>query len=414
MQTDQLTPSQDVDQVDINARIGDALIPSGGAESSSIGYRPQINRSSEIPQSDSAAAPMRRKARLPKVIALDHATELRNRDLLSMSNTYLARMSKERLDLLAKKAAKQAKNDPLRWILGGGVNGVGNGIGRSYGKTPLSNMFSGHELFGFVTGRVLEIRGQKRESEGDGSADAQRNVRPRLDEEDQVGRGDGLGPYEDGFIMHVDDVEVGRDATDGVGDVSNFPWNVTASLRGSSVLRGLQGSALGLPGSITGSIGRRGSRVVSASPLHGHARLSGLESLIVTEGFESDAFLGNEFGGLGAPSGDTEFDMYYPGANANTLDMAEVTYQQSALDRENANFLGFMGDTINEKQVKGDQAGTIFDSIEFEELLPPNANSRVVAAHALLRVLTLATKNLISAIQQEEYGAIELRLIRLV
>jgi meiotic recombination protein REC8 len=327
-----------------------------------------------------------------------------------MSTTYLARMTEERQNTLVKKAARQAKKDPLHWILGGGINGVGSGIGRSHGKTPLSDLFSGNTLFGFVTGRTLMVHGQKRESEGYESAYAQRNVRPRLDEENQVGRGDELRTYEDG-PMQVDDREMGRYASDGVGDVSNFPWNVTASIRGSSVLRGLPGSASGLPGSVVGSVGHRGSRIVSASPLHGRARLSGLESLIQTEGFESDAILGNEFGALGGTSADTEFEMYDAGANANTETEARSSFEQTVLDQYSTNFLNFIENAIDKKYANDDLAHADNNSVDLEELLPSHANSRAAAAQALLHILTLATKNLITASQLEEYGAIELRFV---
>jgi meiotic recombination protein REC8 len=385
---------------------------SGGAEPASDGSHLQINRSSEAPQSDTAVAPQRRKARLPKVIALDYTTELRNRDLLSMSNTYLARMAGERQALHAKKAAKQAKHNPHHWILDGGINYVGYGIGKSHGKTPLSYLFSGNALFEFATGRTLETRGKKRESEGDESTFVQRRVRSRVDGEDQVGRGGESGQHEDDFPTQVDDVEIGRDASVGDGDVSNFPWNVTASVHGSSVQRGLSGSAPGLPGSVAGSLGRRGNRMVSASPLHGRARFSDLEPLIVTEGFESDVMLGNEFGAYERPSGDTEFEMYDPEANPSTQTATRMSGQQPILDQQSANFLGFIASAIDERHTTGNDARSAVDNVEFEELLLPHANSQIVAAQALLHVLTLATKNFITASQLEEYGAIELRLIQ--
>jgi meiotic recombination protein REC8 len=348
---------------------------------------------------------------VPKILPIDYTTELRNSDLLSMSNTYPTRMFEERQTLLAKKAAKQTRNDPFHFILGYGINGVGAGIGRSHGETPLSSMFTGTALFELITGRTLEIQGRKREREDDGSDNGQRRVRPRVDRDDQIGRGGEMEPHEDGVLMQLDDVEIGRDASGGREDMT-LPWNnITASVRGSSVLRGAPGSVPGLPGSAAGSFSRCGSRMISASPLHGRPRLSGLEPLIATEGSESDAMLGNEFGAFGRPSGDTEFEIYGEGADVDTQMAARNSWQQSALERQCTNFLGFIENAIDEKRAKDEQVGKYADSVNFEELLPPSSNSRIVAAQALMHVLTLATKNVITAKQADEYGTIELCLI---
>jgi hypothetical protein len=49
-------------------------------------------------------------------------------------------------------------------------------------------------------------------------------------------------------------------------------------------------------------------------------------------------------------------------------------------------------------------------SFTFEELLPPTKNSTIVAAHGLLHVLTLVTKGLLRAEQQQHFGTIALSL----
>jgi meiotic recombination protein REC8 len=412
--TKRIDTSQDYDHRDLGLIDNGFDLPSVIVGPSSEDYQPQFTRSSEAPNSDTAVAPQRRKARMPKVLPIDYTTELRNSDLLSMSNTYTVRMSEERQTMLAKKAAKQIKNNPLHFILSNGINGVGAGIGKSHGKTPLSNMFSGTALFELVTGRALELRGQKRESEEEDPDTERRRVRPRLDENDQIGRGDWMEPHEDDDLLQLDNAEMGRDASDGREDMT-LPWNnITTSLRGSSALHGALGSVTGLQGSAAGSLGRRGSRMISASPLHGRPRLSGLEPLLATGGFESDAVFGGELGALGGPSVDTEFEMFDGGATVHTQTAAWNSWQQSLLARESINFLGFIENAIHEGRAINDQFEDHATSVDFEELLPTSSTSRVVAAQALMHVLSLATKSLINANQVEEYGAIKLNLVHIM
>jgi meiotic recombination protein REC8 len=376
----------------------------------SVSHHPQLDDTSEVPHSTSAAAPQRRRHKVSKVIAFDQTIELRNRDLLYMNNSYLDRMTEERQKILSKKAAKQVKDGSLRWILGGGINGVGNGIGMSHGMTPLSELFSGIALFEFVTGRTLETRGQKRESEGSDTVDA-RHIRPRLHKESQVGRDTEIGLGYDTQRMSLDDMEVGRNTPNALGDISSsMPWNFAASIRGSSVHHGLPGSGPGVPGSVAGSIGRHGSRMISASPLHGRPRLSGLEPFVAIEGLESDFILGGELAAFVGPSDDAEYEMYARGAEVDNQTASKTSWQKTILDQESNNFLEFIKNAIAEKRVRGDQAHIEVDSVEFEEMFSPNGNSRVLAARALLNVLILATKHLIVASQFEEYGSIHIHL----
>ncbi|KAF2418001.1 hypothetical protein EJ08DRAFT_703261 [Tothia fuscella] len=365
---------------------------------SSDKYRPPQHVSpDDAPQSETAAAPQRKRVKVSKIIALDRDTKLRSRDLITMSNEYMDNMAADRARKHSAMTSQLAKDNALHFIIGSGINGVGDGIGRSHGVTPLAKLYSGTALFEMVTGMTMEPHGQKRDSEGDEATDAERRVRPRLDE---VGRADGLPLNDDGFYMQGDDLEIGRDAPEGLEDISSaMPWNVSA--RGSSIVRGLSGTAPGLPGSI-GSLGRRGSRMISASPLHGRGRFSGLENLANTEGLESDAMLGGEFGGLGGPTADDEFELYGPAAAVDTQTAAQPSWQKAVLDRESNNFLGFIEAALEENEP---------NSVDFEDLLPPAANSRIVAAQALLHVLTLATKNLIVVKQPEAYGSIGIRLI---
>lgn len=90
---------------------------------------------------------------------------------------------------------------------------------------------------------------------------------------------------------------------------------------------------------------------------------------------------------------------------------------RATLDHESNNFLEFLKSDIERKMpsVRGeDLESTSIDvprqSVVFEELLPPSQHTKVVAAQALLHVLALATKGLITVQQDEDYGPVILRL----
>lgn len=367
----------------------------------SDGFRPQLERSdSMVDTSSTAAAPARRKTRIPKVLAIDSNIELRNRDLLAMNTGYLSNMAEDWKRITTAKTTTQAKKNAEYWVLGRGIGGVGGGLGRSGIKGPLAEMWSGDALYFWVTGRERhgETKGKKRESEDDGTEE-ERRVRPRLGD-DQFAAG-GLQGGDDTMMQDYNDLEVGREAQAPLEDISSaMPWNISASIRGSSLTRGAAGSA-------AGSLTRRGSRMVSASPLVGRDRSAPFEAMPDVGGLTSDPFMGDDLGGL---VGEEDFELYGPGAAVDTQTAAQSQWQKAILDRESNNFFEFIGAAIEEKQAAGDD-GDADVSIEFSELLSPENNSRTVAAQALLHVLTLGTKNLIRAHQAEPFAAIELRAL---
>jgi meiotic recombination protein REC8 len=393
--------------MDLYQPINDGYDLPGPTGLSSDALNAPTHRSSDQAHSDSASAPQRRKARVPKAIPRDRHIELCSKELIAMNNEYLANMAQQRQERRARKAVKLSKDSALSWILGSGINGVGKGLGASHGKTPLADMFSGDALYKMITGISLQPQSQKRDSEGDESEDARRRVRPRLTEEDQIGRGADMQFDEGNYLMQGDDLETGREAPEGIEDISSaMPWNL--SIRGSSISRGLQS---GKPGSITGSFGRRRSRMASASPLHGRGVVSSHELLPRIEGLDSEAYIGGEFGGLEEPTASDEFELYGPAARVDTQTAAQSSWQKAALDRESNNFLDFIENAIDEKRIAlqtADPLADVTENVEFGELLPPNKNSRVVAAQALLHVLTLEMKNCITVKQLEAYGPITL------
>lgn len=365
--------------------------------------------SSVLESSETAAAPQRRR-RDPKVIKADSKIELRSRELLAMNNDYLVNMTNDLSRSYALRATQQAKKNADYWLLGRGLGDVGSGLGHAKSKGPLADMFSGASLYQWITGSQPEVAGQKRESDPEETTDSERQKRPRLDEEDQVGRGEpaDMGMMDDGYIFQGDDTELARDQPSALEDIhSAMPWNILSSIRGSSVNR----AQAGIAGSAAGSLSRRGSRMVSASPLIGRGR----PTTTTLEDPTSDAALLHSMGAGDFLDVDEDFERYGPGAGVDTQTAAQSSWQKAALDKESNNFFAFIENAIEGRR-GGLDVGTDegVEEVGFEELLRPEGNSIVVAAQGLLHVLTLATKNLIRVKQDKHYGDILMSLMEVM
>ena len=369
---------------------------------------PPARRTSSAAALEETSSPetvsVRRRVRAAKIIPWDTKMELGNMDLIDWSTNYLNNMANKNRESYTKKAPIQARKNAQEWTLGGGITAVAGGVNVSKVMTPL-DMFAGATLYEMITGLQLSSTGEKRphESEAEDTTNSERRVRPRLDDEDQIGRGANTELVGEDFRMHSD-VEMPREATEGMEDISSvMPWNVTASIWEPSVARPAQRSRPGSQGRF---------RVVSASPLTGRARPSALDPVVVEaeEGFTTD-HSGDEDLALGAVS-ENKFEKYGP-ADIDKQTTARHSWPQNILDQESSNFREFVEHAIEKKRrvqsTWSPKQG--FDTIDFDELLPLESNSRIVAAHAFLHVLSLVSKGMIIAVQKEAYGPIDLRLV---
>ena len=193
------------------------------------------------------------------------------------------------------------------------------------------------------------------------------------------------------------------------------------------------------------SIDRRASRLASASPLVGRGpeRYSTLE---LPPAADDDELLGAP-----APASDVvyqgfddeydSFQMHEPAADVRTQTVAQTQWMEATLDREARNFLGFVKAEVdaaveeeeaqrarraaNDNDEEDDHADelalpppplrpaeqTARPTVLFENLLPPEEHSTIVAAQALHHVLALATKKLLHVRQDEPFGGIRLGLV---
>ena len=216
-----------------------------------------------------------------------------------------------------------------------------------------------------------------------------------------------------------------------------MPWNTTASAHGShqgSIARGQLApssiggsigvgfaSSVGQPGSalfqppgalLPSSQERRGSHLTSASPLvgRGRQRFSSIDLPI------HEAEAGDDLT-LGALD---EFSAYGPAAGVSTQQAANSQWIRATLDAESSNFLDFVQAAIEKKpalvaaededELSGDAKGQGGREMFFEELLPPQKNTKLVAAQGLHHVLALATKGLLIVRQEADYGPIAMSL----
>jgi hypothetical protein len=224
-------------------------------------------------------------------------------------------------------------------------------------------------------------------------------VRQRLGE-DEVGRDVAEALDDDMYFHDNDDMEQARGGPDTFEDISStYPWNASASRRGSLVLRGAT-SLHGLTSSLTG---RQGTRLISASPLAGRGQPAPLEEELGSDGGLPEDAMNDDGGALAAIKGDGN---------------GQSQSQNAVLDRESNNFLAYVSEAIDLKHREGQQLAAQLGAdavdiheVNFHDILPPHQNSKIVAAQGLMHVLALGSKNLIAVIQPEAFGAIILRMI---
>ena len=394
----------------------------------------QQPRSSAHPSQQStttttAEAPQRR-IRQPKQLQVDERAELSNRQLGEWSTNYLANMNALSRTKEQNKSTAQAKKNAAFWILGQGIGGIEVNFGDDVFDHPLS-VFSGQNLLDALNQRHSSPAGSKRARSESADLDDEeegRRVRPRGEDEEEVGRGEEGPVFEDDAIMYQGDdyqveSEVGRQAPSSLRDQSSaMPWNLL-SRAGSAQRFGSAGPGMsssvagagGLPIGPPSVLRRRGSRLTSASPLQGRAPR--LPSLAIedepTGGFDEAMLPGDDNPtSEGEMRVDDDFELYGPSAAVDTQTAAQSQWLKNTLENEAYNFLNFLETQIGERgmEVEAEDGQTV-TSITLDELLPPTENTKVVGAQAMLHVLALTTKGLLTVEQEEAFGEIVLRVV---
>lgn len=356
---------------------------------------------------ETADAPMRRHTRAPrKAIPVDTSTELRNSDLARWSTDYAANMMVAMHHKHALKAAAFAKKNAEYWIQGAGLGCLDSRADQG------SEMFSAVQILEKLLNIPIDAHDSQKRSRADDSSDSDRRVRSRREPLSQELPRDGF--QDDYMPMVMDDtIEQGREAPTPLDDrrfSTALPWN-SGSQRPTNLLStgGPSTSAKGHPFM---PLSRRTSRLISQSPL-GHR---GANDLQLEPGLELDDLPHSDLS-LHLTGAD-EFELFGPAADVDTQTAAQSQWQRRILDGESANFLAFVHAGIHEADARradarpGDDEDDdrLAGSVELETLLPGSSNSCIVAAQALLHVLSLGTKNLLRVEQGQHYGAISMRV----
>jgi meiotic recombination protein REC8 len=341
---------------------------------------------------------MRKKRRTARALPIDSRMELRNKDLSDWNANYLQNMNTIIKSKKHARVAQGAKKSAEYFVWGSGIGDFSHHSTNNSIPTPFA-MFTGDALFELATGvSRAKVVGKKhdRDSGIDDETQAEsRRVRQKIREPDDADMPRGLDD-DDGFTMPPgDDVELPREAGTALDDqniFSSMPWNISASKHGSSAIP--RSARLGVLDQ-----GRPGSRMVSASPLHGRGAPLRLEAL---GSLDSDGDVG---------MGGDEYALPGPSSPPTVIGSPRKTSTRftDALGAEGENFLYFVTGAIDEKRQR-DFADAHGDAITFQELLPPTQNSKMIACQGLMMVLTLGTKGMLDVQQPEDFGDIGLKL----
>lgn len=359
----------------------------------------QVPGVQHVTSEETAEAPQRRRAQpAVKPVPFDHTMELSNRELARWNANYLADQNEALRHKNVAKANAIAKKNAEHWILGGGDRG------------PLG-MFHGRALLEALTGVKLTMTGEKRAREDGPESEGSRRVRSRSEpSSDEIGR----GQQEDDYMpmMGDDTIELGREAPAPLDDrqlSSMMPWNQSAGSRRPTAL--FSGAAQQPTSASLGGAGlplaRRGSRLTSASPLMGRGIVGGDIDDFQLPGSQDLGMTGAE-----------EFELFGLAAGVDTQTAAQSQWQRAVLNGESLHFLEFVQTAVDEldqtraQAVAGDEdAESLEGTINFETLLPPADHTRIVAAQALLHVLALGTKSLLSTQQDNAFGPITMQVV---
>jgi len=114
-----------------------------------------------------------------------------------------------------------------------------------------------------------------------------------------------------------------------------------------------------------------------------------------------------------------EFERFGLAAGVDAHTANDPGWLAQTLDNEAMNFLTFVHTSIsdrNDAKMIAEQLGRPVDlqyeaTMNFEELLRPTTNSKIVAAQGFLHILSLSMKGLLEVLQGREFGQVVLRVL---
>ncbi|KND89781.1 Meiotic recombination protein rec8 [Tolypocladium ophioglossoides CBS 100239] len=346
----------------------------------------KASETTETTETEQASAKNCRGRRRKAQIMLDQTDHISRAEFRSWHENYVENMHASRKRVKTTTRA-QAKKNALALLYGNRIAGIGIGYGVFGASHPLAEEFAGKGLKARlqvldpdeVDYGVAEKRGRRRKSpeafeDEHAEEEGRRNVKQRVDEGAELGRGDGE------LLVFGDEsaLEIGMNAAARLDDrhsSSMMPW-----IQPASVIRG-QGSAQ--------------KAAPSPSPLHGRGSVIGS-----IERHSDPVRTPLGAAGYGLQNSSTDFS----GA-IGALDFGRGNETQASgvgLDVASQEFLGYATKQAEEKGVTRDDDEEDRRWIDFDELANPETHSKAVAAQAFLHVLSLASK---SSVAVEQDGA---------
>ncbi|GAB0135593.1 hypothetical protein EsDP_00003926 [Epichloe bromicola] len=317
------------------------------------------------------------------------------------SENYAANMEAARKRVKGTTLAK-AKRNALALMYNNGISGIGT-LQHGFGvEHPLAADFAGTALRAHVSGLTIEDinvpRGRRRKSQ-EAFVEEQgdtRNIKQRLDDDDELGRRGETTGFGGGLEFGDDSIpEIGMEAAPALEDRNSsslMPW----SRHGSAV-----------PGSATRAPGSAQKPVLAPSPLHGRGSIAGSierHSDPVEEPYKDIALVSQSSSILFGQ--DPE--------NTGNVDPGNNTQASIAgLDISSQDFLDYVTGQVHHHGIPRSNSHEGQRWIDFERLASPAVHSKVVAAQAFLHILSLVTKNVISVEQDgiednEPFGALRI------
>ena len=161
-----------------------------------------LKSSSVVPEeeeSESAEAAQIRKRRVPRIIPVDEAPELRNSDLAQWATNYTTNMAEAARHKHQHKLPYQAKKNAAAWVFGMGIGAVGSRINSLNLQSPL-DMFAGDALMEALTGvkspGTTRKRARSKEYQGISEGSGRRTRLRSMEEEIGRGESSALGDEE--------------------------------------------------------------------------------------------------------------------------------------------------------------------------------------------------------------------------
>ncbi|PWI67954.1 hypothetical protein PCL_02355 [Purpureocillium lilacinum] len=352
-------------------------------------------KTSQTTETEEVSAHNRRIRRKPFSM-IDETAHIPRQDIRNWDANYAETMGRETSRKRLKTVNQtQARKNALALIYGNRIANVGLVQGINGITHPLAEEFAGRTLEAHLHGLdpldlepdAVKQRGRRRKSpeafvEETAEEEGHRNVRPRIEEDAELGRGN---MNDDGEAMiFADDTapEMGLDPAVPLEErhsSSIMPW-----LRSASVAHGHGSTQKPAP---------------SPSPLHGRGSVLG--SIERRSDAADHAF---EPAGMGSADSSIDFRGDISALDFNRGNDTQASHADG-LDIASQEFLTYATAQAVEKGTTRDADNDDGSDderrwVSFEDLARPGSHSKGIAAQAFLHVLSLATKGVV-AVQQD-------------